>query len=83
MLHAEDQWKIPAWIEEVSKDDAGKTHRVKHPLIAVRRIGRGGVIVVMLPQMSDPVTDAVGRAVLDELVLWVLKERFDGHSGKE
>ncbi len=83
VLYCRRRWRVPAWIEEVSKDDAGKTHRVKHPLIAVRRIGRGGVIVVMLPQMSDPVTDAVGRAVLDELVLRVLKERSGSHSGKE
>ncbi len=83
VLYVGRTWRMLAWIEEVSKDDAGRPHRLKHPLIAVRRIGRGGVIVVMLPQMADPLTDAAGRGVFDEIVLWVLKQRFGNRSGKE
>ncbi len=76
VLYCQRRWRVLAWVEEISKDDAGKPHRLKHPLIVVRRIGKGNVITVLLPQMSDPMTDAAGRAVLDELMLWILAQRF-------
>jgi len=65
-----------AWVVKVSKDDMGELHLVEYPLIVARRIGRGCVVVALLPQVGDPLRDAVGRGILDELVLWTLKERF-------
>lgn len=38
-------------------------------------VGKGHVIVAALPQATAPLTDAVGRGVMDEALLWVLKRR--------
>jgi hypothetical protein len=81
-LEAGTSWWMLAWIETVDKNEGGKQHRAKRPLISVRPVGRGAVIVVMLPQMTDPSADAVGRAVLDELVLWILKMRSNSFEEK-
>ena len=81
-LEAGTSWRMLAWIETVDKNEGGKQHRAKRPLISARPVGRGAVIVVMLPQMTDPSTNAVGRAVLDELVLWILKIRSNSFKEK-
>ncbi|KKK97976.1 hypothetical protein LCGC14_2647390, partial [marine sediment metagenome] len=83
VLRSEKPYRMLAWVEKVGKDDDGKPHRVKCPLIVVRRVGEGRVIVGLMPQVDHPLKDAAGRAILDELVLWVIKECHGKQSGKE
>lgn len=45
------------------------------PLVLARRVGAGRVVVALLPQLNKPFTDAVGRGMLDALILWTLKAK--------
>ena len=47
----------------------------KRALILSRPVGRGRVTVAAIPQTDAPASNPVGRAVLNELVLWTLKQR--------
>ena len=49
----------------------------KQLLILARRIGKGWVITALLPQLDGPADNAVGRAALDETVLWILAEKAE------
>jgi len=52
-------------------------------LAVARRVGRGRAVVTMLPQLERPATDAVGRALLDELILWTVGTREDPKEKEE
>ena len=52
-------------------------------LVAARRVGRGWLVAAALPQLDDPAGNAVGRMILDEMVLWVLKQRIEIRKGEE
>ena len=47
----------------------------RHGIVVARQVGRGSAFVAVLPQLDDPVRDAVGRFVLNEAILWTLSER--------
>ena len=44
-------------------------------LILAQRMDKGWVITALLPQLADPAGNAVGRAALDEVILWVLAQK--------
>jgi len=69
--------KLLVWIESrpPPKDPKAKPAKRKRPLVLARRIGRGWLIVSVLPQTADPADNPVGRAVLDRLILWILTQR--------
>ncbi len=76
VLSATKQWRTLIWIESPARRNDKHELQPKHPLVACRRIGRGQVIAATLPQLANPLNDAVGRGVLDSLVMWMLRERF-------
>jgi hypothetical protein len=76
VLSATNQWRTLIWIESTPKRDEKQKMQSRHPLACYRRIGRGQVIAATLPQLASPLSDAVGRGVLDSLVMWMLRERF-------
>ncbi len=51
-------------------------------LVAARPLGKGWVVVSVLPQTTRPDRDPVGRAVMDRLILW-LAGRSAGGAGNE
>lgn len=65
-----------AWIEQenVQQDAPAPRKTVVHTLVGARRVGEGWLVVTMLPQAEDPATDAVGRSILGELLLWAVRE---------
>ncbi len=61
-----------AWLEPLP-ENLGETGTAATPgslLVAARAVGRGWVVVALAPGLDRPDTDAVGRALLDGLVLW-------------
>jgi hypothetical protein len=52
-------------------------------LAVARRVGRGWAVVTMLPQLERPASDAVGRALLAELILWTVRTREDPKEKEE
>ncbi|MCX5673326.1 MAG: hypothetical protein NTU94_18580, partial [Planctomycetota bacterium] len=48
-----------------------------------RPVGEGRLAAAMLPALADPAADAVGRCVLDELVLWVLETQLPHRQGEQ
>ena len=44
-------------------------------LALARRADRGRVVAAALPQLGEPDTGTVGRAILDDLILWILMDR--------
>jgi hypothetical protein len=44
-------------------------------LIAARKVGKGRILAATLPQLDDVARDAVGRGVLDEIILWCLNHQ--------
>lgn len=52
-------------------------------LVAAGRVGRGRLIVGVLPELADPQADAVGRCVLGEMLLWSVRESDAGRSGPD
>ena len=73
------------WIETrpPPKDPKAKPAKRKYPLVLARRIGRGWLIVSVLPQTADPADDPAGRAVLNRLILWILTQRGQSSATKE
>jgi len=63
----------PAEEKEASAVSAGPAQS----LAVARHVGRGWAVVTMLPQLDRPATDAVGRALLDELILWTVGTSVD------
>ena len=47
---------------------------VRQNLALCRSVGKGRVMVAVLPQLEDPAGDVVGRAALDELLVWSMKD---------
>jgi len=45
----------------------------KHPLVLSRPLEKGVVLVAVLPQLTDCYTDPVGRCMLSEIMMWILK----------
>jgi len=70
---AAGEWKPLAWIEGAAKAGPDKSRRPVHALVAARRVGKGLAVVVLMQTMESPATDARGRGVLDEIVVWLLK----------
>ena len=74
-LRAEADAVRLAWIEQENTregaPDSGKT--VVHTLVGAQRVGKGWLVVTMLPQADDPAADAVGRSILSELLLWAVR----------
>ena len=68
------------WVEHEDVQAGGRPSRkaTVHVLAGARRVGKGRLIVAMLPQADDPVGDPVGRAVLDELLLWTARQYDTG-----
>lgn len=58
---------------QTAKGDANAAEGGRVVLAASRRVGDGTIVVVALPQASDPATNPVGRALLDEALLWILQ----------
>ncbi len=70
-----------AWIEQenVQQDAPASRKTVVHTLVGARRVGEGWLVVTMLPRAEDPATDAVGRSILGELLLWAVREHGTGN----
>ena len=66
---------------EVAEEQAGKDAPASEPksyaLVAASRLGRGLIIVAAIPQLDAADSDAVGRYVLNEIVLWIIAEHRD------
>jgi len=45
----------------------------KHPLAVARSLEKGVVLAVTIPQLTDCYTDPVGRCMLSEIMMWILK----------
>ncbi|MHC4983759.1 MAG: hypothetical protein ACYTF6_11430, partial [Planctomycetota bacterium] len=63
------------WFEPVAeKDDEREeaARKLKYALVAAAEPGRGLVVVAALEQLAGPDSDAVGRAAMNELILWLL-----------
>ena len=56
--------------EKTESDEGPADHKLS--LIIQRKLGRGKIIVALMPQLNKPVSDAVGRRLLCELVRSVL-----------
>ena len=76
MLSTTKKWNALVWLDSTARPDKKQEAKSKHPLACYRRMGRGQVLAATFPELADPLGDAVGRGVLDSLVMWVLKERF-------
>jgi hypothetical protein len=46
---------------------------VRYPLAVALPMDKGVVLAVTLPQLTDCYTDAVGRCMLSEIMMWILK----------
>jgi len=71
-----EEWKALTWVNDTKKDRGGKDRNEAHPLVAARRVGKGLAVVARMRGMECPATGAAGRRMLDEIVLWVLKESY-------
>jgi len=74
-LRAEADVVPLAWIEQENVQEGAPASRktVVHMLVGAQRVGKGWLVVTMLPQADDPATDAVGRSILGELLLWAVR----------
>ena len=75
-------WKPLAWVEGVAKRRLDEGRRPAHALVAARRVGKGLAVVVLLQTMESPATDARGRGMLDEIVVWLLKRPAEAGKSK-
>jgi len=65
------------------KDAETASLDARQGLAVARHVGRGWSVVAVLPQLERPATDAVGRALLDELILWTVGTREDPKEKEE
>jgi len=75
--------KILAWVESPGKGRARGRQEARTVIIAEKPVGKGRLIAAVVPRASDPLGDAVGRCVLDELILWALNSHTMARSNEE
>jgi hypothetical protein len=63
---------VLAWIETRGEAKGGCL-AAKYPLAVARSLDKGVVLAATLPQLSDCYTDPVGRCMLSEIIMWILK----------
>ncbi|MBE3070113.1 MAG: hypothetical protein IMZ66_07735 [Planctomycetes bacterium] len=76
-LEAEAGAQSLVWLEPLP-GGTGESAPAAAPLLAAGRlVGRGRVVVALAPGLERPDTDAIGRALLDGLILWSLEPDED------
>lgn len=71
-LAADPNAETLAWFETRREARQGG-HAAKHPLAVARSLDKGVVLAVTMPQLTDCYTDPVGRCMLSEFMMWILK----------
>jgi len=72
------------WVEPDAGGGNGTASRptAARPLMGARLVGRGRLVVAILTEAADPATNAVGRTVLDELLLWLVRAKSPDGNGQ-
>ena len=63
------------WFEGLAEKRGGNLaapQRVSCAMVSAARSGRGLVVAAVLPQLVAPDSDAIGRCILNEIILWIL-----------
>jgi len=71
-LAADPNAETLAWFETRCEARQGGP-AAKHPLAVARPVGKGVVLAATMPQLTDCYTDPVGRCMLSEIMMWILK----------
>jgi hypothetical protein len=71
-LAADPNAETLVWFETGGRAKGGGP-AAKHPLAVARSLDEGVVLAVTLPQLTDCYTDPVGRCMLSEIMMWILK----------
>lgn len=71
-LKADPNAEVLVWFETRGRALGGGP-AAKRPLAVARPLDKGVVLAVTLPQLTDCYTDAVGRCMLSEIMMWILK----------
>jgi hypothetical protein len=71
-LAADPNAETLAWFETRGGAREGGL-AAKYPLAVARPLDKGVVLAVTMPQLSDCYADAVGRCMLSEIMMWILK----------
>jgi hypothetical protein len=71
-LEADPNAETLVWLETRGRAKGGGP-AAKHPLAVAQPLDKGVVLAVTMPQLTDCYTDPVGRCMLSEIVLWILK----------
>ena len=72
VLEADENGEALAWFESAGTGAATRPGRDLAAALALP-VGKGMILAATLPQLRDCYADPVGRCMLSEIVLWVLK----------
>jgi hypothetical protein len=65
------------------KDAETASLGARQGLAVAQHVGRGWAVVAVLPHLERPATNAIGRALLDELILWTVETSADPKEKEE
>jgi hypothetical protein len=70
-------------LREDTTGPASRPEEEPEALILACPVGRGKVIVALMPQLQNPEDDAVGRHLLNEIVVWSIQKASQAEAGTE
>ena len=76
VLEAKRAVEVLAWYEMPAQPGGVRAEggeAARRMLLAARAVGRGRIVVSLLPQTEFPDTSVVGRGLLGEMVLWLMR----------
>jgi hypothetical protein len=71
-LEADPNAETLVWFETRGRAREGGS-AAKHPLAVAQPLEKGVVLAVTMPQLTDCYSDPVGRCMLSEIMMWILK----------